>query len=281
MKAAAIAVFKGFTNLKAWLFGIIFALPYVNLIGNFFVAGYCNRLASDHLQGINSALEWHKAGNRLLVDGIKLFLINLIYLLPAAIVFLLGMSIGSDTVNVSFKESPNIQATATLISLGVPGITAGLAAFYAGGNKLIISILDEKFYAGAAALPSSASPLILFEVGRFSTTTNIALLLFALAGILVFLWLLFSTSAFLIFAKNSRMFNSLNLLQILGLAFRPSLLAKSFVMFMFAAAVFFAVSVATSLILPGQHLAIQAVLAFFIFPVSVGFYGLVSLSSRK
>lgn len=84
------AIAKPFRRKKAWAIGAILALPVVSLLGIFFILGYALVIAKKTLRKDGSMPEWGRAGNRLLIGGIKVFFINLFYAIPAVLLLFAG-----------------------------------------------------------------------------------------------------------------------------------------------------------------------------------------------
>lgn len=79
---------------KILMGGLMYLLSFV-LIGIFFVFGYCARLARNVAAGVARPLpEWDEWGNDF-AEGLKLFLIVLVYYLPIMLVFIIGMGGGA------------------------------------------------------------------------------------------------------------------------------------------------------------------------------------------
>ncbi|MBU0661831.1 MAG: DUF4013 domain-containing protein [Candidatus Diapherotrites archaeon] len=118
-------VMKPFSNFRAWAIGAIFSLPPINLIGCFFLAGYGVKMARLSLKGNTSVPAWGEAGNRLVVDGIKLWMIYLVYFIPAILALIAGLFVSAGLLMLGI--SPEI--TFALLALSV--LFAALLKFLA------------------------------------------------------------------------------------------------------------------------------------------------------
>ncbi|MFH1225594.1 MAG: DUF4013 domain-containing protein [Candidatus Diapherotrites archaeon] len=125
------AVKKPFTNANAWLIGIILSLPVINLLGIFYLAGYSVRISRMVMRGDDAVIDWDKAGNRLVVDGIKFLAIYLVYLVPAIIcvfaaLLMLGIMVflGGDWVVMALGFAFALFA----LLFAIPGMLFGTSA---------------------------------------------------------------------------------------------------------------------------------------------------------
>lgn len=125
------AVKKPFGNTSAWLVGIILSLPLINLLGFFYLAGYSLRISRMVMHGENEVPDWGKAGNRLVVDGIKFLAIYLVYLVPAIIcavaaLLMLGVMVfmGGDFVIMAL----GLAFAVFTVLFALPGMLFGTSA---------------------------------------------------------------------------------------------------------------------------------------------------------
>lgn len=100
-------VFEDPDWLKKILIGGLFYLASILIVGIFFVGGYAVRLARNIIGGVARPLpEWDDLGGTL-VDGVKVFLIALIYAIPIILAWLLaygGMAAAGTVADERFAE---------------------------------------------------------------------------------------------------------------------------------------------------------------------------------
>jgi len=108
-------VMKPFSNFRAWAIAAIFTLPFINIIGCFFLAGYGVKMARLSLKGGTSVPAWSEAGNRLVVDGIKLWMIYLVYFIPALLVLIAGLFVSAGLLMLGI--SPEIAFALLALSV--------------------------------------------------------------------------------------------------------------------------------------------------------------------
>ncbi|MFH1544997.1 MAG: DUF4013 domain-containing protein [archaeon] len=130
------AIKRPFTDLTALVIGIIMAIiPVVNI---FVPAGYAVKSAQKTFGKDNALPKWDNWGD-IIVKGIVVFIIDIIYMIPAFIFLALGVAgmfaVLFDKIPMTVWESGNMMAIQTQFFSLIPELLA------AGGIPLIIGVI--------------------------------------------------------------------------------------------------------------------------------------------
>ncbi len=213
------AIRKPSKNLKAWLIGIIFALPIINLIGNFFIAGYAIQIIKKTFEKDGSMPDWGKAGSRLFIDGIIVWFINLVYKMPGYVLLLLSFILiawSSALTAVNLWNLNEIYDATINFLYSIPAILDQTTkSISEGGINFVISSFNELITAFINSI--SAIPEFYNSVLNAINTTgagNLLLwgsILFIISHTLILIGMILGLSAILNFAKTNSWKEAFNL----------------------------------------------------------------------
>ncbi|MBI4438883.1 DUF4013 domain-containing protein [Candidatus Woesearchaeota archaeon] len=126
------AIARPFTDVTKLAIGTVLgAIPVVNFLGTFFVAGYGLKSAETAMKGDYKLPEWNEWG-RLFIRGLTAVVISLIYFLPVILLFIL---VAGSLILAMFSQMPPALQTPT--PTGFATAITGMAAAEAPETAII------------------------------------------------------------------------------------------------------------------------------------------------
>jgi hypothetical protein len=134
--------------------GLLFLSIFVPIVPALAVYGYLLQIMHDVIQGQPAHLPEWKDWGKLILDGLKAFLVGLVYLLPAALVFSVGFGFycGSTLVMLALSNGSTSSAAGDNAMAGV--ILVSMVVFF-----LSFSIGTVLSLLGALPLPTAVASL--------------------------------------------------------------------------------------------------------------------------
>lgn len=134
------AIKRPFTDFKKFIIGIVLlVIPGVNIITSFIVRGYQLECSKNIKKKKYELPEWKYL--KYFVIGILSFLISLIYLLPALIIFFI--SVGNIVLDVIKTTEPDLQSIIASISSGeITGVIISIILFVITSYIVPIALLE-------------------------------------------------------------------------------------------------------------------------------------------
>lgn len=267
------AVVKPFRNLKAWLIGILLSLPIINIVGSFFIAGYSIQIASRVMNNNSEVVDWHKAGNKLLVDGIKVWIINLVYCLPGIVLFSLGnllivISILLTAINIWSLEGITTGINESLFLI-IEGFNYFIITLQEQGSSFIIESFNSLMN-NIIAFGITIPELLNAAIEYINSSDNWPL--FVLSTILIIIGLalivlgrIIGFSAILNFAKTGNWGDAFDLKNVIVKVLNLRFLLNLIVSMLYVSIVFSVTSFLFPLLVPA-----------FVFPVAVTVYTIMA-----